>query len=241
SLRAVKTHLHVLETEGWLVVVERGGLKGEHRRANSYQARDPRTAPMHEMHGSNHPDDRAPVQEMHGSHTTNNPQPMHEVHGSAPSYPEPVHEVHPCTNSTRAPDDAYPCTSRRVPVQEVHPISSRTLQDFRESAHARDAPRPRAPIPPEFKPPPHIVQQLADEGRSARLQAAEFPKFVDHARANDRRVVDWDAAYSLWIRRAKPDQLPRAARFVCTNCGAEEAHCECGYDAQFTIEIEELG
>lgn len=37
----VKEHLSILTTVGWLAVVEKGGLKGEKRRANEYAARIP--------------------------------------------------------------------------------------------------------------------------------------------------------------------------------------------------------
>lgn len=36
SLRSVKAHLKILQEQGYLVVVERGGLRGEHKRANGY-------------------------------------------------------------------------------------------------------------------------------------------------------------------------------------------------------------
>jgi Helix-turn-helix domain len=38
SSRAVRTHLGLLTGQGWLALVERGGLKGEERRANAYTA-----------------------------------------------------------------------------------------------------------------------------------------------------------------------------------------------------------
>lgn len=41
SERAVRDHLKLLVDEGWLHLVERGGLRGERRRANAYQATIP--------------------------------------------------------------------------------------------------------------------------------------------------------------------------------------------------------
>lgn len=41
SERAVRDHLKLLVQEGWLQLVERGGLRGERRRANAYQATIP--------------------------------------------------------------------------------------------------------------------------------------------------------------------------------------------------------
>lgn len=58
SDRAVRAHLKQLVGEGWLLLVERGGLKGEKKTANAYQAvipnpcttfRDGEGAPLHDV------------------------------------------------------------------------------------------------------------------------------------------------------------------------------------------------
>jgi Helix-turn-helix domain len=56
-VRTVKKHLGRLVRTGWLVIVERGGLKGEKRRANRYQA----TFPDGTSHGSSTRAGDAPV------------------------------------------------------------------------------------------------------------------------------------------------------------------------------------
>lgn len=92
-------------------------------------------------------------------------------------------------------------------------------------------------MPEGWKPAPQTIQHLANEGWSQPLQARELAKFRNHADANARQVHDWDAAYSLWVRREPADRISKDSRFVCVECGAEDRHCECGYDAEFTIEL----
>lgn len=93
-LRAVKTALSNLVAEGWLVVVEQGGLRGERRRANEYRAHIP--------------DPALPLDEPRTTRA-----------GDAP-----VQEMHPCTESTRASSSTTRAGDAGVPVQQVHPISS---------------------------------------------------------------------------------------------------------------------
>ena len=46
--RTIREHLGILVEQGWLGIVEKGGLKGEERRANHYEARTPASpAPVH--------------------------------------------------------------------------------------------------------------------------------------------------------------------------------------------------
>lgn len=72
SLRTVKEHLGVLESEGWLVCVERGGMVGSKRRANEYQAAIPAVSrtraadsPVQETSFTRAGNRAAPVQQLH--------------------------------------------------------------------------------------------------------------------------------------------------------------------------------
>lgn len=77
SLRCVRKQLLTLETEGWLTCVERGGLKGEARRATEYVATVP---PVHQVHPcttvTGEPDDMYPC--------TSTRVPVHQVHPNSP-------------------------------------------------------------------------------------------------------------------------------------------------------------
>jgi len=58
----------------------------------------------------------------------------------------------------------------------------------KEVSVARSARRPKTPLPDNWHP------ELGGD--------VEFQKFCDHARANDRRCVDWEAALRNWNRNA---------------------------------------
>lgn len=61
--RAVRDHLHKLVDTGWLVLVERGGVRGEVRRANHYRASTPEppsVVPLNLIQCTPEPDDAHP-------------------------------------------------------------------------------------------------------------------------------------------------------------------------------------
>lgn len=80
SLRTVKEHLGILVDQGWLVIVEKGGCRGERRRANDYRAAVPPTraadAPVQQMHGAAD----APVQEVPPTRAANDSAPVQQMH-----------------------------------------------------------------------------------------------------------------------------------------------------------------
>lgn len=79
SLRCVKEHLGILVEKGWLVVVERGGIKGDTRRANKYRAAIPMrevTAPVQERTRAA----ALPVQERASTRAANRATPVQQVH-----------------------------------------------------------------------------------------------------------------------------------------------------------------
>lgn len=81
SVRTVRSSLAALVDAGWLVMVEKGGLKGVKRIANKYEARipDPRL-PMQEVHPcssfTGESDDADPCNSQ--------PRPVQEVHPNSP-------------------------------------------------------------------------------------------------------------------------------------------------------------
>jgi hypothetical protein len=67
SERAVRKQLTALVDAGWLVIVERGGLRGESRRANAYRAAIPNPGPVdtHVQRASLHTGTTTPVPTDH--------------------------------------------------------------------------------------------------------------------------------------------------------------------------------
>ena len=68
SERSVRDHLKILVGSGWLDQTEKGGQKGERRRANAYRACVP--APLQELQGS----EAAPLQLVHATPAPAAPQ-----------------------------------------------------------------------------------------------------------------------------------------------------------------------
>lgn len=61
--------------------------------------------------------------------------------------------------------------------------------------------RPAKPLPEDWAPNDDHLALARERGVDP---AAELANFRDHAAANDRRQVDWDASFRTWLRRAKP-------------------------------------
>ena len=59
--------------------------------------------------------------------------------------------------------------------------------------------KPETPIPDDFQPDATSKQKALEYGLSL---SAELDKFVNHAHANDRRQVDWQAAFRMWLTNA---------------------------------------
>lgn len=61
--------------------------------------------------------------------------------------------------------------------------------------------RPERPLPDDWAPNEKHAQQARE--RHADL-AFEAERFRNHAKANDRRARDWDAAFRNWLMKAQP-------------------------------------
>jgi hypothetical protein len=59
--------------------------------------------------------------------------------------------------------------------------------------------KPSTPIPDDFTPNESCKAKALELGVSLNT---ELPKFIDHALANDRRQVDWQAAFRTWLGNA---------------------------------------
>lgn len=69
--------------------------------------------------------------------------------------------------------------------------------DSKESKTRRK--KPATPIPGDFAPNESCKAKALELGVSLNT---ELPKFIDHALANDRRQVDWQAAFRTWLGNA---------------------------------------
>lgn len=67
--------------------------------------------------------------------------------------------------------------------------------------------RPARPLPDDWKPGDTHLAICRERGLDPALELANFR---DHARANDRRQVDWDASFRTWLRKADPSRSRRA-------------------------------
>jgi len=85
--------------------------------------------------------------------------------------------------------------SRGTPAGQEQQQNKGTSTD-KEGAGRRSA---KGPLPDDWEPSDH-ASELADElDVDLKIEAAAFR---DHAAANDRRQVDWDAAFYNWLRNA---------------------------------------
>jgi Helix-turn-helix domain len=87
SERKVRERLGLLVKAGWLVEVERGGLRGEERRANRYQARTP-------VDNSRTPDLRSGIPLTSETPTPDLRSPHHSIEQSIDQQPETLSEIH---------------------------------------------------------------------------------------------------------------------------------------------------
>ncbi|MGB2246180.1 MAG: hypothetical protein ACPH3N_00845 [Alcanivorax sediminis] len=60
--------------------------------------------------------------------------------------------------------------------------------------------KPATPIPDDFTPNESCKAKALELGVSLNT---ELPKFIDHALANDRRQVDWQAAFRTWLGNSR--------------------------------------
>jgi hypothetical protein len=67
----------------------------------------------------------------------------------------------------------------------------------------------KKPLPASWAPNEAHTQYARDEGINLAFQAE---RFRTHAEANDRRIVNWDAAFKNWLLKAERTQTkPTAA------------------------------
>lgn len=127
--------------------------------------------------------------------------------------------------TTFTPDDKAPRTSGARRAHDEHPSGARSVhvdegegegeKKVKVSAGTRRS--AKRPIPEDWKPNAKH-QDYADE-RGLDLSTEAF-RFRNHAHANDRRQVDWDAAFRMWLSRAKdfapakPRELTEAQRVL---------------------------
>ena len=57
-------------------------------------------------------------------------------------------------------------------------------------------------LPDNFELGPELITWGVDNGFSSNTLAAEFDKFKDYAKANDKKYKDWAAAYRNWVRNS---------------------------------------
>lgn len=66
--------------------------------------------------------------------------------------------------------------------------------------------RPAKPLPEDWTPNDKHAALATERGVDLQHEAIQFR---NHAEANDRRQVDWDAAFRQWLGNARPGQQPR--------------------------------
>jgi hypothetical protein len=81
-----------------------------------------------------------------------------------------------------------------------------------DSASASDSDigrrKPERPLPDDWKPTDAHRSLAVEVGVDLEVEEAQFR---DHAKANDRRQRDWDAAFRTWLRNAKKFTKARAS------------------------------
>lgn len=65
--------------------------------------------------------------------------------------------------------------------------------------------RPKRPLPDDWTPKDDHLAICRERGLNP---AGEVANFRDHAQANDRRQVDWDASFRTWLRNARASPTP---------------------------------
>ena len=65
---------------------------------------------------------------------------------------------------------------------------------------------PEVPIPADWEPTPEHAALANERGVSLGDQARQFRA---HADTHDRRCVRWNAAFTQWLLKSRPDQQPR--------------------------------
>jgi hypothetical protein len=84
------------------------------------------------------------------------------------------------------------------PVPEPEPVV--TTPPVGPPKQKRQRKEPERPLPNDWKPNDTHGRIATEEGTDLNREAM---KFRDHARANDRRQVDWDASFRKWLRSAR--------------------------------------
>ena len=115
-----------------------------------------------------------------------------------------VTEVGSNAVSNAAPDPTRPDPVLPTEVPRALARSGESQPD--EKREPRKAPSVR--LPAEWRPGDGHHAIAHERGVDLELELANFR---DHAKANDRRAVDWDAAFRTWLRRSTPTRQPRPA------------------------------
>lgn len=98
--------------------------------------------------------------------------------------------------------DRDPDRTGVVVTTEVSSTQPTTPNQNQDRSHGRK--RPARTLPDDWKPNDGHLQICRQRGLDA---ATELANFRDHAIANDRRQVDWDATFRTWLRKAKSSNL----------------------------------
>ena len=102
------------------------------------------------------------------------------------------------------------------PSVEGHATSTSTSTSTNAShSNARAKSKTReTQIPEEWKPTADHVARAKDLGVDV---ASEAENFRLHAEAHDRRVVNWNAAFTMWLKKSKPQNVTPMKRSIPKN------------------------
>lgn len=89
------------------------------------------------------------------------------------------------------------------PAPDV-PLPGKTIfgEVIPPSRRSRGPPRGKHALPDGYEPSARVIELAQELGFSDERFRNELAKLRDHARQNDRRCADWDAAARNWLRKA---------------------------------------
>lgn len=99
-------------------------------------------------------------------------------------------------------------SKRKASASTLTPTTTPTLTPTTKTTSTPSASR-KTPCPQEFEITVGMQSWAEQEGIPANRLMPETEKFLDHARANDRKCLNWKAAWRNWLRKAKEMQPVR--------------------------------